>query len=153
MEKEAFTRSVTIMEVERALKLFKRDKAPGPDGWPIELYLNLFDILGPFVVNMVEKSMISGRVDPALNSTFLALIPKVDLPVPYADFCPISICNLYYKMISKIVALRLKPFLDASISPRQFGFLKNCQIFEPIAITQEVLHTVKTRKRCALILK
>ena len=49
--------------------------------------------------------------------------------------------------------MRLKPFLDASISPQQFGFLKNRQILDPIAITQEVLHTVKTRKRCALILK
>ena len=125
MEKEAFTSSVTILEVERALKLFKRDKAPGPDGWPIEFYLTFFDLLGPLLVNLVETSRISGRVTPALNSTFLALIPKVDLPVSFADFRSISLCNLCYKLISKIAAMRLKPFLDASISPQQFGFLKN----------------------------
>ena len=49
--------------------------------------------------------------------------------------------------------MRLKPFLDDSISPQQFGFLKNHQILEPIAISQEVLHTFNSRKRCALILK
>ena len=49
--------------------------------------------------------------------------------------------------------MRLKPFLDSSISPQQFGFLNNRLIHEPIAITQEVLHTVNSRNKCALILK
>ena len=49
--------------------------------------------------------------------------------------------------------MRLKPFLDSSISSQQFGFLNKRQIFEPIAIAQEVLHTVKIHKRSALILK
>ena len=116
-EKLAFTSSVTISEVEMALKTFKRDKAPGPDGWLVEFYLNFFDLLGPLLVNMVESSRIMGRVTRSLNSTFLALIPKVDLPASFADFHPISLCNLCYKLISKIAALRLKPFLDSSISP------------------------------------
>ena len=102
---------------------------------------------------MVESSRIMGSVAPSLNSTFLSLIPKVDLPVSFVGFFPISLCNLCYKLISKFVALRLKPFLDSSISPQQFGFLKNIQILEPVAITQEVFHSVKTKKRCALILK
>ena len=50
-------------------------------------------------------------------------------------------------------ALRIKLYLDKFISPQQFGFLKNRQITEPLAITQEVLHIVKTKNRCALILK
>ena len=128
--------AVTISEVERALKYFKRDKAPGPDGWPIEFYLTFFDLLGPLLVKMVETSRILGRVSPAINSTFLTLIPKVDRLATFANFCPISLCNLCYKLISKIAALRLKPFLDASISPQQFGFLKNHQILDPIAINQ-----------------
>ena len=102
---------------------------------------------------MVESSRIMGSVAPSLNSTFLSLIPKVGYPVTFANFHPISLCNLCYKLISKVAALRLKPFLDSSISPQQFGFLKNHQILEPVAITQEVLHSVKTKKRCALILK
>ena len=101
---------------------------------------------------MVESSRILGRVTPAINSTFLTLIPKVDRPVSFVDFLPISLCNLCYKLISKIAALRLKPFLDTAISPQQFSFLKNFQILDPIAITQEVLHTLKARKRNALIL-
>ena len=112
--------SVTLSEVEEALKTLKRDKALGPDGYPIEFYLNFFDLLGPLLVNMVETSRFTGSVDPSLNSTFLALIPKVEHLVSFVDFLPISLYNLCYKLISKVVALRLKPFLDSSISPQQF---------------------------------
>ena len=119
----------------------------------MEFFLTFLDILGPLLVNLVESSRVLGRVALAINSTFLALIPKLDLPVSFADFRPISLCNLCYKPISKITALRLKPFLDSSISYQQFGFLNNRQIIEPIAIAQEVLHTVKIHKRSALILK
>ena len=98
-ENEAFTSSVSIMEVERALKTFKRDKAPGPDGWPVEFYLTFIDLLGPLLINMVETSRILGRVAPAINSTFLTLIPKVDRPVTFVNFRAISLCNLCYKLI------------------------------------------------------
>ena len=139
--------------MEAALKSFKKDKSSGPDGWPIEFYLAFFDLLEPDLVKMVETSRKDGQVVPSLNSTFIALIPKKDLPVSFVDFRSISLCNLVYKLISKVAALRLKPFLDKSISPQQFGFLKNRQTIEPLAITQEVLHTVKTKNTCALILK
>ena len=110
-------------------------------------------MVGNEVLELVEESRLNGHITGGLNSTFIALIPKVDQPVSFADFRPISLCNLCYKLISKVAALRLKPFLDSCISPQQFGFLKNRQITEPVAITQEVLHSVKTKKRCALILK
>ena len=85
-DKDSFTIPVTISEVEKALILFKKDKAPGPDGWPVEFFLFFFDLLGPLLVKVVESARTLGRVAPALNSTFLALIPKSYLPVSFADF-------------------------------------------------------------------
>ena len=109
--------------------------------------------MGHKLVKVVETSRNDGRVAPSLNSTFIARIPKKENHVSFADFRPISLCNLVYKLISKVAAMRLKPYLDKFISPQQFGFLKNRQITEPLGITQEVLHIVKTKNRCALILK
>jgi hypothetical protein len=60
----------------------------------------------------------------SLNSTFIALIPKVDKPSNFGDFKPIALCNLAYKIIVKIIAIRLKPYLSKSLSLEQFGFLK-----------------------------
>ena len=84
----------------------------------MEFYFHFFDLLGPSLVNLVEASRHLGKVAPAINSTFIALIPKVDRPICFGDFRPISLCNLCYKLIAKVAATRLKPFLDSSISPQ-----------------------------------
>ena len=139
--------------MESALKSFKKEKAPGPDGFPVEFFLAFFDLLGEELVELVEDARISGRVLPSLNSTFITLVPKSDKPTTFTNFCPISLCNLIYKLIAKVAALRIKPFLDHFITPQQFGFLKNRQIMEPIAITQEVLHSIRSRNKSALVLK
>ena len=132
---ESFTRQISMEEVELALKSFKKDKYLGPDGWIVEFFLAFLDLLGSDLLRLVESSRLDGRVLPSLNFTFITLIPKKEKPLTFADFRPISLCNLVYKLISKIVALRLKPYLDKFISPQQFGFLKNRQIAEPIAFT------------------
>ena len=147
------SKPVSLHEIELALKAFKKDRSPGPDGWPVEFYLHFFDLLSPILLKVIDQTRVSGFVPPSLNSTFLALIPKKDKPRTFADFRPISLCNLLYKLIAKIIAGRLKPFLDLGISREQFVFLKDRQISEPIGIVQEVLHSIKTKNLCAFILK
>ena len=52
----SFTSKISSMEVERALKSFKKDKSPGPNGFLVEFFLAFFDLLGAELVNMVEDS-------------------------------------------------------------------------------------------------
>ena len=124
-EGHIFTSEVTIAEVESTLKSFKNDKILGPDGWTIEFFLWFFGLLGKDILDSVELSRREGRVHSPLNYTFITLIPKVENPSTFADFRPISLCNLVYKLIAKITATHLKPFLDSSLSCEQFGFLKS----------------------------
>ena len=92
---------VTMPEIEKALKSFKKDRNPGPDGWPVDFYLHFFDLLGLELLHAIEYARTSGYITPALNSTFLALIPKKHKPTTFADFWPISLCNLLYQRRSK----------------------------------------------------
>ena len=124
-EVDCFIDEVSIGEIEGALTTFKKDKTHGLNGCPMEFFLEFFDLMGGDLLNAVECSRLSGRVTPSLNSTFLALIPKKDKPVSFVYFRPISLCNLVYKLITKIIALGLKPHLDLYISQEQFGFLMN----------------------------
>ena len=119
------SRPVSLLEIELSLKYFKKYRSPGPDGWPVEFYLHFFDLLSPVLLKTIDLTRTSGFIPPSLNSTFLALISKKDKPQTFADFRPISLCNLLYKLTAKIIAGRLKPFLDSGISQEQFGFLKD----------------------------
>ena len=102
---------------------------------------------------LLNKIELAGKFSGALNSTFLTLIHKCENPSTFVDFRPISLCNLVYKVISKIAALRLKPLLNRTISAQQFGFLKDRQITEPVGITQEIMHSIKTKNSNVMVLK
>ena len=134
-----FTSQVTLAEVEGAFKGYKRDKSPGPNGWLIEFFLWFFDLVGKDLLRVVELLRIEGKVIKSINSIFFTLIPKCEKPKTFADFRSISLYNLIYKLISKITANGLKPFLDKAISTKQFRFLKNRQILKLMGITQEIL--------------
>jgi hypothetical protein len=144
-----------VMEKEllEVLHSFQKDKIPGPDGWTIEFFLGCYEILGQDLLKMIEDTRISGRIPQSLNSTFLALIPKTDNPETLDDFRPISLCNCAYKIISKVIARRVKRILSERISEEQFGFLEGRQIHEAIGIAQEGLHSMKTRKLKGAVLK
>ena len=109
-------------ELKEAISSFQKDKSPRPYGWMIEFFLDLFEVLGNDLRMVVEDSRISGRIPASFNSTFIALIPKSDNARSLNDFRPISLCNCIYKVISKIIARRLKAILSDNISNEQFGF-------------------------------
>eukprot|EP00253_Pinus_taeda_P033133 PITA_33133 len=142
-EAEDLSAPVTKDEVEAAMKLMVKEKSPGPDGWTIELFLFFFDQIGSEITDVVEESRQKGEVYRPFNSTFIALIPKKDDPETFEDFRPISLCNCIYKIIAKVIALRIFPILSRNISMEQFGFLDGRQIHEAIGVAQEVIHSVR----------
>jgi len=87
------------------------------------------------------------------NSTYLALIPKENRPSTFSRFRPISLCNSAYKIISKILASRLKPHLPSLISENQGGFLPNRHITDSILLVQEAIHSSLSRKEKGFVLK
>ena len=90
---------------------------------------------------------------PSLNATFIALIPKFDQASTPEKFRPIALCNVIYKIISKVIANRLKPLLPILISPEQKGYVEGRQILDGIILTHEVIHSLKQTKNPGMLLK
>jgi hypothetical protein len=144
---------VTLSEIKDILIHFKRERSPGPDGWTTEFFIYFFDLVGEDLLQMVEDSRLKGQISGSLNSTFLVLIPKIDSPLSFNDYRPISLCNLVYKLISKVIANRIKPFLGRSLSAEQLGFLKGRRIQDAIGAAHECIHSIKQKNLKALIMK
>jgi hypothetical protein len=138
---------VTTEEIKKVLDLFKRDKSPGPDGWTVEFFSSFFDLVSEDLVQVVEESRNFGNIPGCLNSTFLTLIPKENNPSSFGDYRPISLCNLCYKLISKVISNRIKPFLSSQLSEEQLGFLEGRRIQDAIGTAFECLHSISKREK------
>lgn len=97
-------------------------KAPGPDGFSGIFYHSYRDIVGDDIKKVVLHFFSSNQLALSLNFTEIVLVPKVLSLESHSQCRPISLCNFCYKIISKILVNRLRPFLTSLISPQQSAF-------------------------------
>jgi hypothetical protein len=142
-------------EVWETIKEMKRNASPGPDGFNVEFYIATWDWIGQDVVQLVRNFFQSGIMPSHINETHIALIPKKLVPLVPADYRPISLCNVIYKIIAKCLANRLKPHLPDYIHPSQQAFIEGRRISNNIIIAQEITHSfsLKSWKNKSFMLK
>jgi hypothetical protein len=90
---------------------------------------------------MIKAFQQRAKVGGNTNSTFLALILKEVNSGSFERFRPISLCNASYKIMSKLLANKIKPLLDNLISPMQGGFFKGRHILDNVIQVQEAMHS------------
>ena len=88
----------------------------------------------------------SSTMPPHLNETLITLIPKHLEADCLASFRPISLCNTVYKVVTKIIVRRLRPFLPKLISPFQTAFVSRRMGLDNMIIAQELIHTMTLKK-------
>lgn len=105
-------------------------KAPRPDDMTPIFYQKFWTVADRLVTAAIMKALNSGEFHTSLNHTQIALIPKKKSPAKVADFLPISLCNVVYKLMAKIIANRLKSVLPFLISESQSVFVPHRLIID-----------------------
>jgi hypothetical protein len=135
----------TIEEVGLALNQMAPLKAPGPDGFSADFYQKNWGNVGGEVSKAVIHMLNNGSMNKDINSTYIALIPKIANPTCVTEFRPISLCNVFYKLVAKTLANRLKSILPDIIAPNQSAFIPGRLISDNVLIAYETLHTMHSR--------
>jgi len=149
-------REFTGDEVDRALFQMHPVRAPGPDGFGVCFFQKHWETIGGTVRRTVLEFLNNGNFDHSLNSTHIVLIPKTPNAQSVADFRPISLCNVIVKIISKVLANRLKQVLPLVISQYQSAFVPGRLITDNVLVAYKALHSMKTwmrGKKCFMAIK
>ncbi|KAF7810677.1 ribonuclease H [Senna tora] len=108
------------------------------------------DILGYYKGRCRSPTSFSFRqwnLTDHLNKSFITLIPKTNAPQSFKDFRHISLANVSYKLITKVLCSRLKCFLPDLIAPNQSAFLKGRLITDNIVLATELMHKIRMVKQ------
>lgn len=138
---ECFTKE----EFELALHQMTPLKSPSLDGFNPSFYQMYWHIVGDKVTSVVINFLNDGIFDHDFNFTYIALIPKVTNPTNTSNFRPMSLCNVIYKLASKVLANKLKLILLHLIFKNQSTFLSGHLITNNIIVAYKALHSMKTR--------
>ena len=107
----------TAKEIYQTLKLMNWNKAPSLHGYLEVFYLECWDIIGDSIIKAIQSFFQFGYLFKEFNYYYIMLIPKSNQACEFIDFRPISLCNLIYKLIYKILANRMRPILNHIIDP------------------------------------
>lgn len=102
--KNLLSAEVTPEEIKAVIFALPSNKSPGPDGYNSEFLKASWNIIGTEVTEAILEFFNSGQILKQWNSTAITLIPKKVNADKISDFRPISLCNVLYKVISKILA-------------------------------------------------
>jgi hypothetical protein len=136
-------REFSAEEIHSALFQMNASKAPGPNGMTALFFQKYWHIVGGDVSNAILDFFRSGRMLGSINFTNIVLIPKVKNPESMYQFQPISLCNVMYKIVSKVLINRMKAILPRVISDSQSAFVPGRMITDNVIMAFKALHYLK----------
>ena len=139
---DAISGEVIDSEIRATIFSFKLMKSPGLDGLHPIFFQKFWNIVGQLVTTHVKNIFKSKKISEDLKDTLICLVPKVAKLETIQQFRPISLCKTIYKAITKILFLRIKPYLDDLIRPFQASLIPSRKASDNFILAKEVIHTM-----------
>lgn len=140
-------------EIEAVVWSCEDDKSPGPDDFKFKFIKTFWPTIRCEVYGMISEFYSGAKLLAGLVSSFISLISKRDNPHVISDYRPITLIGRLYKIISKLLARRLKVALENVILHGQTTFLPKRHILDGVVIWNEIVDFEKKKKKECLIFK
>ena len=145
--------NITLVELKEVLKNMKHDKSPGIDGIPVEFYKVFWNDLGHFLFRSLKSSFYTNELSITQKRGIITCIPKGNKPREFLkNWRPISLLTTDYKILTSIMAKRMRGILGQIVSSTQKGFLKERYIEENTRLIYDLIHYLKGQKREGILL-
>jgi len=145
--------SFTEEEVKDAVWQCGGSKSPGPDGFNFNFIKQCWDVLKTDIMEAVRFFHTTGSFSKGCNAFFIALVPKVRDPSSLEHFRPISLVGAVYKIITKVLSLRMKEVMSDVIDDCQSAFLSNRGLLDSVVMANEVLEECTRNQRSGVCFK
>lgn len=139
----------TKEEVKAAVFDINPNKYPGPESMNGFFFQQFWETMSEDIFTMVNNFLSTGKLEDGINKTNICLIPKKLEAKKLVDFRPISLCNISYKIVSKLLSKRLKSVLPDLITETQAAFVEDRLISDNILVAHELLHALNSNNSCS----
>ena len=143
----------SMEEVSSALSDLNGDKAPGSNGFPLAFWKFYWDFVKDEFMDIFKDFFERGKFVRSLNTTFLVLIPNKGGAKDLSDFRPINLAEGLYKLLTKVLANRLKKVVGKVVSSSQNAFVEERQILDAALIANEAIDSLLKRKESGVLCK
>ncbi|XP_043697301.1 uncharacterized protein LOC122648107 [Telopea speciosissima] len=136
---------VSNKEIREVVFSMKNSKAPGPDGFGAAFFKHAWEVVGEDLTLAVKWFFLKSSMPTSINATFISLIPKTDNTSSFTGYRPIALCNLFYKIITKVLSNRLQGVVGKVVSDNQSAFIKGRSIVDNILVCHDVVRGIEQK--------
>ena len=139
-EKQSCEGNISLEECEIILNSFKENKSPGSDGIPIEFYKRFWNVIKKPFIECVNESFEKSEISNTQKKAIITLIEKRGKDrCSIENWRPISLLNVDAKIMSKVIAARIKDVLPNIIHNNQTGYVKDRYIGETVRYLLDII--------------